>query len=216
MFGFFALVLVAVYWVNRAVSLFERLIGDGQTAMVVLEFTLLTLPVVISVVLPVAAFAATAYGTNRLSGRIRAGGDAGRGPVALAAGAPGAGLRDRHRDDGGGAGSRTVPMSRARLAERQAQIAENVTAQFLNAGVFQYPSKGITLFIREITRASRGLFLEDARNTADISSYSAERALLVKSGHRAEAGHGQRGHPVAVADRRCAAPVGDALRQHDL
>ncbi|MDO5606610.1 MAG: LptF/LptG family permease, partial [Paracoccus sp. (in: a-proteobacteria)] len=68
LFGFFALVLVAVYWVNRAVSLFERLIADGQTALVVLEFTLLTLPLVISVVLPVAAFAATTYGTNRLSG----------------------------------------------------------------------------------------------------------------------------------------------------
>ena len=32
--------------------------NDGQTALVVLEFTMLTLPLVISVVLPVAAFAA--------------------------------------------------------------------------------------------------------------------------------------------------------------
>ena len=60
LFGFFALVLVAVYWVNRAVSLFERLIGDGQTAMVVLEFTLLTLPMVISVVLPVISYSTKA------------------------------------------------------------------------------------------------------------------------------------------------------------
>ena len=55
LFGFFALVLVSVYWINRAVSLFEQLMSDGQTALVVLEFTALTLPVVISVVLPVAA-----------------------------------------------------------------------------------------------------------------------------------------------------------------
>ncbi|MEE3316364.1 MAG: LPS export ABC transporter permease LptF, partial [Pseudomonadota bacterium] len=27
LFGFFALVLVSVYWVNRAVRLFDRLIG---------------------------------------------------------------------------------------------------------------------------------------------------------------------------------------------
>ena len=182
-FGFFALVLVAVYWVNRAVSLFERLIGDGQTAMVVLEFTLLTLPVVISVVLPVAAFAATAYGTNRLSGEseLVAMQAAGLSPWRLARPVLVFGIVIAmmvavlvHA---------LVPMSRARLAERQAQIAENVTAQFLNAGVFQYPSKGITLFIREITPLGEleGLFLEDARNTADISSYSAERALLVKS-----------------------------------
>ena len=183
LFGFFALVLVAVYWVNRAVSLFERLIGDGQTAMVVLEFTLLTLPVVISVVLPVAAFAATAYGTNRLSGEseLVAMQAAGLSPWRLARPLLVFGIVIAmmvavlvHA---------LVPMSRARLAERQAQIAENVTAQFLNAGVFQYPSKGITLFIREITPLGEleGLFLEDARNTADISSYSAERALLVKS-----------------------------------
>lgn len=183
LFGFFALVLVAVYWVNRAVSLFERLIGDGQTAMVVLEFTLLTLPVVISVVLPVAAFAATAYGTNRLSGEseLVAMQAAGLSPWRLARPVLIFGIVIAmmvavlvHA---------LVPMSRARLAERQAQIAENVTAQFLNAGVFQYPSKGITLFIREITPLGEleGLFLEDARNTADISSYSAERALLVKS-----------------------------------
>jgi lipopolysaccharide export system permease protein len=67
LFGFFALVLVSVYWVNRAVSVFDRLIGDGQSALVFLELTLLTLPNVIRLVLPVAAFAAAAYVTNRLS-----------------------------------------------------------------------------------------------------------------------------------------------------
>ena len=34
-FGFFALVLVSVYWINRAVQLFEQLIQDGQTALAV-------------------------------------------------------------------------------------------------------------------------------------------------------------------------------------
>ncbi|MEO6300594.1 MAG: LPS export ABC transporter permease LptF, partial [Paracoccaceae bacterium] len=33
MFGFFALVLVGVYWINRAVGLFDQLIGDGQSAL---------------------------------------------------------------------------------------------------------------------------------------------------------------------------------------
>ncbi|MEO1950825.1 LptF/LptG family permease, partial [Thioclava sp.] len=66
LFGFFALVLVSVYWVNRAVIMFDSLISDGQTATVVLEFTALTLPYVIRIVLPVAAFAATIYAFNRL------------------------------------------------------------------------------------------------------------------------------------------------------
>ena len=86
LFGFFALVLVSVYWINRAVSLFDDLLNDGQTALVVLEFTALTLPLVISVVLPVAAFAATAYGTNRLAGEseLVAMQSAGLGPWRLA------------------------------------------------------------------------------------------------------------------------------------
>ena len=66
-FGFFALVLVMVYWVNQAVRLFEFLIADGQSAAVFLEFTALTLPNVIRAVLPIAAFVASVYTTNRLS-----------------------------------------------------------------------------------------------------------------------------------------------------
>ena len=54
LFGFFALVLVSIYWINQAVRLFDRLIGDGQSAFVFLEFTVLTLANVIRMVLPVA------------------------------------------------------------------------------------------------------------------------------------------------------------------
>ena len=67
LFGFFALVLVAVYWVNRAVVLFDRLIADGHSAGIFLEFTVLSLPAVVALVLPMSAFAAAVYVTNRLS-----------------------------------------------------------------------------------------------------------------------------------------------------
>ena len=33
LFGFFSLVLVAIYWVNRAVSLFDQIIGGGQSSV---------------------------------------------------------------------------------------------------------------------------------------------------------------------------------------
>ena len=67
LFGFFSLILVSVYWVNRAIGLFDQLISDGQTALVFLEFTILTLPYVILIVLPISAFVAAVYVTNRLS-----------------------------------------------------------------------------------------------------------------------------------------------------
>ena len=67
LFGFFSLVLVAVFWINRAVVLFDRLIGDGQTALVFLEFSALGMPKLISTVLPLSTFAAAVYVTNRLN-----------------------------------------------------------------------------------------------------------------------------------------------------
>ena len=183
LFGFFALVLISVYWINRAVRLFEQLLGDGQTALVVLEFTALSLPMVISVVLPVAAFVAAAYGANRMAGEselvaMRA---AGLSPWRLARPVLVFGLSVAlmvailvHG---------LVPMARARLADRQAELAENVTAQFLRPGAFQYPGKGITLFIREIATDGRllDLFLEDARDPDRQITYTAEETLVVRS-----------------------------------
>ena len=67
LFGFFSLVLVLVYWINRAVVLFDQLIADGQSAIVFLEFTALSLPAVIRLALPIAAFAAAVYVTNRMT-----------------------------------------------------------------------------------------------------------------------------------------------------
>ena len=183
LFGFFALVLVSVYWINRAVSLFEQLISDGQTALVVLEFTALTLPLVISVVLPIAAFAASAYGANRLSAEselvvMQA---AGMSPWRLARPVLVFGILVAlmvamlvHS---------LVPLARARLADRQAEIAQNVTAQFLRAGSFQYPVKGVTLYIRDIKDDGRlvDFFLEDGRDPNEDITYTATEALVVRT-----------------------------------
>lgn len=183
LFGFFALVLVSVYWVNRAVLLFDKLIGDGQTAWVVLEFTLLTLPNVIRLVLPVAGFAATVYAINRLSADsefvvMQA---TGASPWRLARPVAVFGLIVAllmmvlvHV---------LVPVSRHKLAERQAEVAENVTARFLTEGAFQHPADGVTIYIREISPRGEllDLFLSDARSTVERTTYTAEKALIVRS-----------------------------------
>ncbi len=67
LFGFFSLILVLVLWINRAVRLFDRLIADGQSAWVFLELTSLSLPGLIRIVLPLSAFVAAVYVTNRMS-----------------------------------------------------------------------------------------------------------------------------------------------------
>lgn len=183
LFGFFALILVSVYWVNRAVGLFDRLIGDGHSALVFLEFSLLMLPNVIRLVLPIAAFAATVYVTNRLTQESEL-------VVMQATGFSGFRLARPVLYFGGIVTALhlllmnvLVPWSGAMLSEREAALAENVTARYLTEGQFMHPAAGVTLYIRDITQQGelRDLFLSDERNTAERTTYTARRALLARS-----------------------------------
>lgn len=183
LFGFFALVLVSVYWVNRAVSLFDQLISDGQSAWVFLEFTALTLPNVIRLVLPVAAFVAAVYVTNRLSAEselvvMQA---TGFSPLRLSRPVIYFGLIVTAMVTV--LSHVLVPVSRAQLAERRGEIAENVAARFLTEGTFLHPADGITFYIRAITPLGelQDIFLSDMRAPDRRTTYTADRALLVKS-----------------------------------
>lgn len=182
LFGFFSLVLVLVYWINRAVVLFDQLIADGQSAIVFLEFTALSLPSVIRLALPLAAFAAAVYVTNRMTteSELTVVQATGYSPFRLARPVLYFGLIVAllmsllmHF---------LIPMSSARLAERQAEIAQNVTSRLLTEGQFIEPINGVTLYIREITPQGELLdvFLSDTRSQSEHVSYTAAKAFLVR------------------------------------
>jgi lipopolysaccharide export system permease protein len=182
-FGFFALVLVIVYWVNRAVRLFDQLIANGHSAMVFLEFSALTLPNVIRLVLPIAAFAASIYSANRLAGdsELVVVQSTGFSPYRLARPSLYFGVIIAlalsvltHV---------LVPRSLTQLEKRQAEISSDSTARFLQEGRFLHPANGITFYIREISPGGEmaGMFLADSRNPEQKTTYSATRAMLVRS-----------------------------------
>ncbi|MEQ9038405.1 MAG: LPS export ABC transporter permease LptF [Silicimonas sp.] len=182
LFGFFSLVLVLVYWVNRAVVLFDQLIANGQSAAVFLEFTALSLPNVIRVVLPIAAFAGTVYVANRLTAEselvvVQATGFSPWrlirpvfvfGVIVFAISSVLAHV--------------LVPISMTRLSARTAEISENMTARLLSEGRFLHPSDGVTFYIREISPLGelKNIFLSDARSPGITVTYTAREALLVR------------------------------------
>lgn len=181
LFGFFALILVSVYWINQAVRLFDRLVGDGQSAMVFVEFTLLTLPNVIRLVLPMAAFAGAVYVTNRLSSEselvvMQA---TGFSPWRLARpvavyGALVAVMMSVLTHV-------LVPVSLEEMKEREAELTENVTAKLLTEGTFLHPSTGITFYIREITPegALHDVYLSDRSRPDRSLTHTANEGFLV-------------------------------------
>ncbi len=182
LFGFFALILVSVYWVNRAVVLFDQLIASGQNVSVFLELSALTLPNVIRLVLPLSAFAATIYVTNRLSSESELTVMQATGfspwrlarPVAVFGTIAGVMLSALTHF--------LVPASLAELTVRQKEITENVTARLLTDGSFLHPADGVTFYIREITPDGvlRDVFLADRRASARATAYTATEAYLVQ------------------------------------
>ncbi len=183
LFGFFSLVLVLVYWVNRAVVLFDRLIANGHSAWVFVEFTALTLPNVIRLVLPVSAFAAAVY----VAQRQRADSElvvvqaTGFSPWRLARPALAFGAVVALAVSV--LAHLAAPASLRALSERTAEIAQDVTAGLLTPGTFLHPGDGITFYIRDITVSGelRDIFLSDARRPDRDTVYSAGRAMLVRS-----------------------------------
>ncbi len=187
LFGFFSLILVAVFWINRAVVLFDRLIGDGQSAMVFLEFTALSLPNLIRIVLPLACFASAVYVTNRLSSEseLTVMQATGSSPWRMARPYAAFGLIVAvmmsiltHV---------LLPASISQLSIRQTEVNRNVTARLLTEGEFLHPTGGVTFFIRAIDDDGtlRDIFLSDRRNPETTMIYTAARAFLVSGGDKA-------------------------------
>ncbi|PTX55693.1 lipopolysaccharide export system permease protein [Litoreibacter ponti] len=182
LFGFFSLVLVSVYWVNRAIGLFDQLISDGQTAIVFLEFTLLTLPYVILIVLPISAFVAAVYVTNRLTSDSEMVVLQTAGASALRIGRPVIYFGAIVALLVGILAHILVPAARTELAGRSAEISQDITTQFLKEGQFVHPTNAISVYVRNITERGEmeELFLEDSRNPEAVVTYTAQQALLVR------------------------------------
>ena len=187
LFGLFSLILVGVFWINRAVSLFDRLIADGQSAMVFLEFSALTLPNLIRIILPIAAFAASVYITNRLQSEseLTVMQSIGSSPWRMARPVLFFGLI---------VGTMMsilshllLPASTAQLKLREIEVSQNASARLLTEGTFLHPSPGVTFYIRSIDDdgSLNDVFLSDRRDPDETVTYTALRAFLVRDDENA-------------------------------
>ncbi|MDV7141684.1 LPS export ABC transporter permease LptF [Tropicimonas sp. TH_r6] len=181
LFGFFSLVLVSVYWVNRAVILFDQILSDGQSAGAFFTLTLFTLPNVVRMVLPISAFVAAVYVTNRLTteSELVIPQAVGMSPWRMARPVAVFGLIASLLM--GLLVHVLVPVSRTELAERAAEMESDIAARMLTEGRFLHPASGITFYIRSIDRDGEmhDVYLSDARTDKSRTDYLAARAYLV-------------------------------------
>ena len=166
MFGFFSLILLFIYWINKAIALFDNLISDGQTFLVFLEFSILTIPPIIPIIAPLAAFAAAIFVTNRLKNdsELTIMQATGFSPLRLSRSIFLFGLVVTtflliisHY---------LIPKSNNILLKRQNEVASSLNAKLLKVGSFIHPQIGVTFYIGGISTSGviEDVFVLDERN----------------------------------------------------
>ena len=179
----FTLLLTAVVWLTQSLRLLDLVINRGQSAPTFLYLSILVLPSLLVIILPIAFFSGALYGLSRLSSDSElvvmgaAGFSRGQlaGPVLIAAALiMGATYL---------CGLYLMPAGQRAMQDKVLDIRADVGAALLNEGQFNIPTKGLTVFIRELNSEGqiRGVLVHNERDPQHATTYLAERGVLAQT-----------------------------------
>jgi lipopolysaccharide export system permease protein len=181
--GLFTLLLTLVVWLSQSLRLLDLVINRGQSAPTFVYLTLLMLPGLLVIILPIAYFAGTLYGLNKLGSdselvAMSAAGY-GRWQLALPVLTVAAGIM-----------ALTylctlwlMPLGQRTMKDKVMDIRADIGAAILSEGQFNTPAKGLTVFIRELTPDGRieGILVHDNRNRDHPITYLAQSGLVAQT-----------------------------------
>jgi lipopolysaccharide export system permease protein len=178
--GLFA--LTAVVWVTQALRQFDLLTSKGQTVLVFLTMTGLTIPSLVAIIAPVALFAGVLYCLNKLNG------DSELVVMSASGVSPGTLLRPflilycAVFALVGAMTLKVMPWSFDLIAELTAKIHADFITNFARAGAFSELEAGFVFHYRERgpDGSLHGVFMQDRRDPAHITSYIAELGQTVE------------------------------------
>ncbi len=168
--------LTLVIWITQALKELDLLTGKGQTILVFLIVTGLSLPALITVIAPVALFIATIYALNKLNGdsELVVMSAAGMAPQRLLR--PFATLTAVVAILVGVMTLWLMPASFQGLRDLITKIRADFVANIVKEGQFTTLDAGITFHYRERSGdALLGIFLQDRREQGKTIVYLAER-----------------------------------------
>jgi len=179
----FALLMTLVVWLTQSLRLLDLVINRGQSAVTFVYLTLLILPSLLVIILPIAYFAGTLYALTKLNtdselvvmqsaGYSRAQLAA---PVMIAAGVV---IVLTYI-----CGLYLMPAGQRTMKDKVLDIRADVGAALLDEGEFNTPSPGLTVFIRELSSDGhiRGVLVHDSRTLKHPISYLAESGQLAQT-----------------------------------
>lgn len=179
----FALLMTIVVWLTQSLRLLDLVINRGQSATTFVYLTLLILPSLLVIILPIAFFAGTLYALTKLNtdselvvmasaGYSRAQLTA---PVMIAAAIV---IVMTYL-----CGLYLMPAGQRAMKDKVLDIRADVGAALLDEGEFNTPALGLTVFIRELNSEGQihGVLVHDSRNKKHPITYLAERGQLAQT-----------------------------------
>lgn len=182
-FLLFTLLMTLVVWMTQALRLLDLVINRGQSAGLFAYLTLLLVPTLLAVIVPVAFFGAALFTLNRLNNEseLVVMWSAGLSRTQLAA--PVLAVAVFGMSITYACGLYLMPLGQRQIADMVFAIRADIGTAILREGAFVTPSNTLTVFIREITPGGefRGILVHDSRDTSKPVTYLAEKGVLART-----------------------------------
>jgi lipopolysaccharide export system permease protein len=175
--------LTGVIWLTQSLRFIDLIINKGLSFGLFLYLTLLLLPSLLTVILPIALFAAVLYTYHRLQvdSEIMVFQASGLSNARLAA--PAMAMALLVMVLGYAMNLYFMPAGFRAFKDMQAEIRNSYATVLLQEGVFNTPVEGLTIYVRERDRNGElhGILVHDNRDPGHTSTVMAERGMMVRT-----------------------------------
>lgn len=180
---FFTCALTALVWLTQSLRLLDVVIQQGQSAGTFIELSVLVMPSLLGIILPVSFFCAAIYALNRLhtDSELVVMWSVGMGRWGIAKPVIALGLLVAMIVLA--VNLYFMPAGMRAMKDRVFEIRADLVAFLLREGQFTNPIKGLTVYVREMnsTGEIKGLLVYDDRNAAEPVTYLAERGAVAQT-----------------------------------
>jgi lipopolysaccharide export system permease protein len=180
---FVTVALASAIWLTQSLRLIDLIVNRGLSLSTFLYMAFLTLPSFVSGILPIAVFAACLFTYNRLStdSELVVMRSTGLSPMQLAK--PASLLAGAAVLIGYAMTLYLLPTAQRAFKDLQFTIRHSQPALFLQEGVFNTVTDGVTVYVRERAQNGelRGILVHDGRVTDKPVTMMAENGTLVQT-----------------------------------
>ena len=179
----FAFLMTCVVWLTQSLQLLDLVINRGQSAPTFVYLTILILPTLLVLILPIAFFFGVLFSLSKLNSDselvVMASAGFSRAQLAVPMFIAAAIVMALTYL----CGLYLMPAGQRAMKDKVVDIRADIGAALLNEGTFNTPAKGLTVFIREIDSdgSIRGVLVHDNRNSRAPITYLAQSGQMAQT-----------------------------------